>query len=327
MNQIEKEKEDYFQIRDCKQTLADGKTRKVRRKICGAFLYENTTTLIFSRTNYGKSLLVFQFAWAAATGTDIDPCAALVNQCEPMKVLVVDLELEDGDLYERHGMVLDNPHPYMSNLLYLHEKIDNQMIIGYPLLDKIEQAAIAHQAKLVIIDNISKLLPDALKPDMATMITTMLNRIRKQTGCSILVIGHTTKGNPQVCIQPTDYYGSAMLQNFFQELSFLDATKDGNFFLCHSKTKRKECYTQTVPVLSRGEHQRIGAGFTFLALQALSEVQLPMNLVTPIKNRSRNLSKFKKEISILLAAGCTQADIAAFAGVNPSSVCRCISGP
>lgn len=120
MNPIENE--NYFQIRDFKQTLADGKTRKVRRKICGAFLYENTTTLLFSRTNYGKSLLVFQFAWAAATGSDIDPCAALRNECEPMKVLVVDLELEDGDLYERHGIVLDDLNPDMSNLLYLHEK-------------------------------------------------------------------------------------------------------------------------------------------------------------------------------------------------------------
>jgi RecA-family ATPase len=319
------ENDNYFLVRDFKQTLADGKTRKVRRKICGAFLYENTTTLLFSRTNYGKSLLAFQFARAAATGSDIDPCPALCNQCEPMKVLVVDLELEDGDLYERHAVVLEDTDPCMSNLLYLHEKIDNQTITGIHLLDKIEQAAIAHQAKLVIIDNISKLLPAALKHEMAATVTTMLNRIRKITGCSILVIGHTTKGNPQVCIQPTDYYGSSMLQNFFRELSFLDATKDGNFFLCHSKTKRKESYTQTVPVFSRGQHDSLGVGFTFLSLQPLTDIQLPMNLVAPNKQRSRNLSKFRKEIAILLSNGFSQSDVADLCNVNQSTISRLLS--
>jgi len=72
---------DYFQIRDIDTVVKDGRKKKIRRKICGAFLYENTTTLLFSRTNYGKSILAFQFAWAAATGTDFDPCAALCNEC------------------------------------------------------------------------------------------------------------------------------------------------------------------------------------------------------------------------------------------------------
>jgi len=299
---------EYFQARDFEQVILDGKKDKPRRKICGAFLYEDTTTLLFSRTNYGKSLLAFQFAWSAATGTSLDPCNALLNECEPMKVLVVDLELEDGDLYERHAIVLDDPNPGMSNLLYLHEKIDNKAITGFPLLDKIEQASIAHQAKLVIIDNVSKLLPAALKSEMAATVPVMLNRIRKVTGCSILVIGHTTKGNPQVCIQPTDYYGSSMLQNFFQELSFLDATKNGDFFLCHSKTKRRESYTQTVPVFSRGDHPRLGVGFTFLGLQPLSEIQLPMHLVAPKRQQPENLAKFKKEISLLAKNGLPQSN-------------------
>ncbi|MEI6901061.1 MAG: AAA family ATPase, partial [Bacteroidota bacterium] len=266
--------ENYFQSRQFEQVLEHGQNCKERRKIVGAFLYEDTTTLLFSRTNYGKSLLVFQFAYAAATGSSFDSCAALSNECEPMKVLVVDLELDSRVLWERHGAVLNDKNPYLQNLYYLHEKADRTMMIGFELLDKIEQAAVEHEAKLVIIDNISKLLPDALKPDTATIVIAMLNRIRINTGASILVIGHTTKGNPRVCIQPTDYYGSAMLQNFFNELSFLDAAKDGNFFLCHSKTKHKECFNQTVPVFSRGDHQRVGVGFTFCNLQNLIDIQL-----------------------------------------------------
>jgi hypothetical protein len=312
--------EDYFQVRDFEQVILDGGMEKPRRKICGAFLYEDTTTLLFSRTNYGKSMLAFQFAWCAATGTNLDPCNALLNECEPMKVMVVDLELDDRDLFERHGAVLQSGNPYIHNLLYLHEKIDNKMMVGYALIDKIEKSAVAHQAKLVIIDNISKLLPDALKPDTATFIIAMLDRVRRINGCSILVIGHMTKGNPRICIQPTDYYGSAMLQNFIHELFFLDMTRDGSFFLCHSKTKHEECYMQNVPVFSRGRHPRFGIGFNYISLQSLSDIQLPEMLVPQVKQRPRNLSAFKKDINILLDAGRSQSDIARFANVTPSAV-------
>jgi RecA-family ATPase len=310
----------YFESRKFEQVLEHGKNCKERRKIIGAFLYEDTTTLLFSRTNYGKSLLVFQFAYAAATGSSFDPCQALSNECEPMKVLVVDLELDSRVLWERHSAVLNDKNPYLQNLYYLHEKADKRMMIGFELLDKIEQAAIAHEAKLVIIDNISKLLPDALKPDTATMVIAMLNRIRINTGASILVIGHTTKGNPRICIQPTDYYGSSMLQNFFNELSFLDMTKDSNFFLCHSKTKHKECFNQTVPVFSRGEHNRVGVGFTFCNLQNLIDIQLPMMLTSNKSGRSGNLSDFRKEITLLSAGGTTHAQIAKLLGVSRSAV-------
>ena len=90
---------DYFQDRSIEEVLLAGALLKPRRKIAGAFLYEDTTTLLFSRTNYGKSILAFQFAYAAATGTDLDRCDALCNDCEPMKVLVIhpphDLRLEE----------------------------------------------------------------------------------------------------------------------------------------------------------------------------------------------------------------------------------------
>jgi hypothetical protein len=311
---------EYFLDRSLEEVLLDGKNQKPRKKICGAFLYEDTTTLLFSRTNYGKSLLTFQFAWAAATGTNFDPCTALYNECDPMKVLVIDLELESRDIFERHGRVLFSHNPLISNLRYLHEKCENKMMLGYALLDKIEAAAVQHQAKLVIIDNISKLLPDALKPDTATMVISMLDRIRQKTGCSIMVIGHTTKGNPLVCVQPTDYFGSSMLQNFFHELSFLDHTKDGKFFLSHSKTKHKDTFISTVPVFTRGEHPVVGVGFSFLSLQNLSDVQLPQILTPPKKTHSRNLAEFKKQIIDLSASGMSNREIARFIGVTHGAI-------
>lgn len=319
--------ESYFHIRNIAEVFGEGAQAKAKSKIGGAFLYTNSTTYIFSRTNYGKSLLVFQLAYAAATGTSIADCEAMKNNCPPMKVLVVDLELESSDLAFRHMIALEKMEPScVDNLLYLHEKIENKMVIGFELLQRIEETAENHKAELVIIDNISKLLPDSLKPDTVTMVITALNRIRIKTGCSILVIGHTTKGNPKVAIQPTDYFGSSMVQNFFSELSFLDMTNDGRFFLCHTKTKQKECYTESVPVFTRGDHPVVGVGFTYEAMYPLSEIQLPYMLTVKEGRKKRDLKAFQKEIAILMAGGVSKNSIAEMLNVDRRSIYRLFDG-
>lgn len=311
----------YFKSRNFIDLLLDGSTAPPQRKIGGAFLYEDTTTYLFSRTNYGKSLLVFQLAHAAATGTSLASCTALQNECPPMKVLVVDLELDDRELYKRHALVLEKNDPLIrENLSYLHEKIESPVMIGFNLLAKIEQAAVDHNARLVIIDNMSKLLPDSLKPDMVTFIVSALKRIRQRTGASMLVIGHTTKGNPLIAIQPTDYFGSSMVQNFFSELSFLDTTADGRFFLCHSKTKSKECFTNTVPVFTRGEHPVVGVGFSYETLMPLSEVQLPYVLATKNIFKKRDLRNYRGEIAVLERGGVSKTRIADIFGVTRGAV-------
>ncbi len=317
------ENKSFFNTRSFAQVLEDGSREKLRRKIGGAFLYENTTTYFFSRTNFGKSFLAFQVGYAAATGTHIDPCAALCNECEPMKVVVFDLEMDAKTLFDRHSPALTGTDPsLLANLVYLHERIDNDVVIGFELLDKIEEAAIVNHAKLIIIDNISKLLPDSLKADTVTRVITTLNRIREKTGASFLVIGHTTKGDPKTAISPTSYYGSSALQNFFTEIFFLDAARDGRFFLCHAKTKREECYSDIVPVLSRGRHPVCGVGFTFEQLMPLSEVQLPLVLAPQRPSRRIPMTQFRYELSILDRAGVKRNRMAEMCNVNRSAISR-----
>jgi RecA-family ATPase len=196
------------------------------------------------------------------------------------------------------------------------------MLVGFHLLEEIEKAVVDNKPGLLIIDNISKLLPDAIKGDTVTEMITVLNRIRQATQCSIFVIGHTIKGNPKICIQPTDYYGSSMMQNFFAEFYFLDRTREGSYFLCHTKTKHKEEYTDSVPILTRGEHEKFGLGFRYQAIQAIDQVQLPISLQPPSKARSRNLQKFEKEIKLLLSSGCTQRQVAELCNCSQASISK-----
>lgn len=314
----------YFLSRDFQTLCRDGANTRKQKKIVGPFLYEDTTTYLFSRTNYGKSLLVFQFAYASATGTSFDPSSCFVNQCPPKKTLVVDLELDAREIFNRHGSALAAMSGAASeNLIYLHEKVDNKIILGFDLLAKIEDAAITHKAELVIIDNMSRLLPDSLKPDLVTMLISSLNKIRQKTGASILVIGHTTKGNPKVAIQPTDYFGSSMVQNFFYEVSYIDTTPDGKFFFSHTKTKHEESFIKEVPVFTRGLHPVVGIGFNFEAIRPLTEVQLPYVLPQQQPNtKKRFINEFENELQILKQANISITRIAEFSNFKKSSVYR-----
>lgn len=317
---------EYFETRTFAQVVAAGSKEPPRRKIVGAFLYEDTNSYFFSRTNYGKSLLAFQFGYAAATGKCFDPCYALRNECEPMRVLVVDLELESRDIYERHGKAINDADPeLLKNLIYIHEKSNVKPVFNLELLDKIEKSAIDNKAKLIIIDNISKLLPDLLKAEDVSRVIEALKRIRQNNKASFLVIGHTTKGDPRTAISPTSYYGSAMLQNFFTELFYLDMTKDEKFFLCHSKTKRAECYNKSVPILNRSDESKTGYGFTFERLESISDVQLPLSIQNH-GGRKTNLSKYRNELSMIERTGIKRTVIADLCNVDRSTITRILDG-
>jgi len=73
-------------------------------------------------------MAVFQFAYAAATGTSVDNCMAMQNECEPKIVLAVDLEMDAQTLYERHEAVVNSTDPeLLKNLIYLHEPVGENL--------------------------------------------------------------------------------------------------------------------------------------------------------------------------------------------------------
>ena len=313
----------YFQTRTFGEVVEDGSNAKPRRKIFGAFLYEDTNTYFFSRTNLGKSILAFQIGYAAASGTSLDSCLALRNDTEPMKVLVADLEMDSMTLNERHGLAKQRTDPaLLANLVYLHENPGVKPVFSFDLLAKIEKAAVENNAKLIILDNISRILPDLLKAEDVSRVIEFMKRIRQNTGASFLVIGHCVKSDPRTAISPQSYFGSAHLMNFFTEMFFLDASKDERFYLCHSKTKRAEIYSKTVPVFTRGYHSTVGLGFSFQQLQDLHDIQLPL-IISPQRSTKRtDLALFRKEIAILDNSGVKRSRIAEIFNVNPSTITR-----
>jgi RecA-family ATPase len=319
----------YFLVRPIAQVIEEGRLEKSRRKIIGAFVYEDTVSYFYAPPNYGKSMCVFQFAYAAATGTSLADCEALKNECEPKVVLAVDLEMDAQTIYERHEAVLNAADPrLLENLIYLHEPVSEKPLFNYDLLLKILDIAVEKKAELIIIDNISKLLPDLLKAEEVTRFIEFLNRMRIQTGAAIVIIAHTIKFNPSVAVQINSFYGSSMIGNFFKEMFYLDQTRDGKYFLCHAKTKHREVYNVTVPVFTLGDHPAVGTGFTFEALMNLSDVQMPLTMV-PEKSTSRkySLSDYRRELIMMEQAGIKRNTIAEICNVGKSTITKILSGP
>ncbi len=315
--------DDYFRSRTFSQVVDEGFNSKPGRRIFGSFLYENTNTYLFSRTNTGKSMLAFQIGLAAATGSSFDNCIALRNESEPMKVLIADLENDPAIISNRHAIAKTNFDPrLLENLVYLHENPVVKPVFSYEMLDKIYKIALEHKAKLIILDNISRIMPFLLKAEDVARVIEFMKRIRQTIGASFLIIGHTTKMDARIAITPQSYYGSSSLQNFFPEIFFLDTAKDGKFFLCQAKTKHKEHYIETVPVLTRGSHPLAGVGFTFEKMMTTSEIQLPYSHPSEPRLKKRDLNIFFKEILILANKNVSCQVIAEIFNVDRRSIYR-----
>ncbi len=317
-----KQPEAYFQIRSIDQVFDEGEQAPERKRIFGDFLRQQTNSLIFSNTNYGKSLLAFQVAVNAATGQSFADCEPFRNECSPMRVLLGDFEMDSKTLFDRHAPAWQNYDKVLlqKNLIVLHENPDAKAEFGSYLLERIEAAALASNAELVIIDNLTKVCPDLLKADEVSVVIDTLRRIRQKTGASFLIVGHTKKSLPTVAIDENSYYGSAHIANFFTEIFYLDKTNNGGFFLRHSKTKQREAYTDIVPVLSRGPHSKDGVGFSFIGLQPLDLIQLPTHSAT----QKIRPSEFKNEIQTMEKAGIQQTRIAEIFGCSRSAISQLV---
>ena len=79
-------------------------------RIFGAFLNNQTITFIFSRSNYGKSILAFIIASYAVTGTSINNHPSVKNYSPPTTVLLIDLETPEKSFQRRYETIRNSMH-------------------------------------------------------------------------------------------------------------------------------------------------------------------------------------------------------------------------
>jgi len=139
-------------------------------RVLGGGIIPGSLVLVGGEPGIGKSTLLLQAAWALAqTGC---------------KVLYVTGEESVQQVSLRAG-----------RLDALHQSI---LLLAEHSLDNVEEAIRRTQPPIVIIDSIQTIFSDSLTSSPGTVsqireCTSRLMRIAKETGCSILLVGHVTK--------------------------------------------------------------------------------------------------------------------------------------
>lgn len=311
----------FLNILNVEQLIVVANNTPPKRDLFGSFIRTGQNTLFFSRTNYGKSILAMQIAFSVSTGKTVGNESPFRTYTKSKKVLYYDAELNPQTFQERYEEALSQLD---DNFVYVNEKSTGKILTGTELIKEIEKIAIQHNVEVIILDNLSKILPDSVSAEKSTEIINLLKRTRENTKADFLVIGHTTKGNDKLAIQPSDYYGSAMIQNFFEEIFYLDEVHelDNKLFLRHSKYKGSHPHSKHVPIFTRGIVKGYGLCFNYEGMYPYYEVQKP-DYITKVK-RKHPIADFKNEILILINSGISQSKIGKFADCSRNHINRII---
>jgi DNA-binding NarL/FixJ family response regulator len=91
------------------------------------------------------------------------------------------------------------------------------------VIDQIEQ----HEAKVVVIDNITYLSDQLQSSARAAHLMKELRRIKSEYGLSVLVIGHSPKRRPTDRLTTRDLVGSKMQANFADSMVAIGSSLKG----------------------------------------------------------------------------------------------------
>ncbi len=170
--------------------------------LLGSWLTTEQINMVYAPSGVGKSMFALSLGLAVAGGGEF-----LGWKCdEPHKVLIVDGEMGVFDLQERvkllsstiSGIDLTSANQNLSFLAFQDQSTSTDWPVlsndedHEVILDRIRKEGI----KLVIFDNLSTLAQVDNENDASSWNDTLhLMRMISRTGCAVLMVHHTRKGN------------------------------------------------------------------------------------------------------------------------------------
>lgn len=178
-------------------------------------IFKKELAILYSDTNLGKSILAVQIANSLSKGIST---ANLINECEAQKVLYLDFELTAKQFENRYST--DFKDHYVFDEKFLRSELDLEKIrndstdFEEELLKSLEYEITRHDAKIVIVDNITYLKNETERAKDALRLMKILNSVKKKLDISILVLAHTPKRDASKPISKNDVSGSKNIMNF-----------------------------------------------------------------------------------------------------------------
>lgn len=203
-------------IKPISSFIAEAASRPDPKNLWNSCWYEGEVCCLFADSNVGKSILAVQIAEEIA---------------KEDKVLYFDFELSDKQLQLRYSNEQGSLHTFPPNLF--RAEINPHTINGEDfedyIINSIEEAALAKEAKILIIDNLTYLCIASEKGDAAGNLMLRLMQLKRKHGLSMLVLAHTPKRQLTNPITQNDLAGSKKLYNFFDSVFAIGkSAKDSN---------------------------------------------------------------------------------------------------
>jgi RecA-family ATPase len=215
-----------------------------QKNIFGDLLTEGDLTILFGRSNVGKSFLSYQIGEAVARGKNVlnvmdgielknhgeNKYFNLNNETPAQKVLYVDFEATIEKDYIRYSNKdlkqsdkITTPYQFCTNFITAFPDrlsvTDNLLFI-----DAIELEIIKTGAKVLIIDNMSAISQDNEKSGNAAKLMNKVKDLQRRNKLTVLLMAHTPKIVQGEAIIANNLAGSSNLYNLADSVMAINMT-------------------------------------------------------------------------------------------------------
>ncbi|NRA49993.1 MAG: AAA family ATPase [Phaeodactylibacter sp.] len=234
-----------FKGMSARQWLEQAATKPMPKQLFDQFWFEGELSVLFSSTNTGKSVLAVQIATDIASGIQRDPWRVT---CGARTVLFFDFELSDRQFARRYSEQIndryDNLYKFPKRLIR-YERQPAAPPKGMDMVDyyieSITQEVKRHDAKIIVIDNITWINAKLQRGDEAGEFLQKLNNLKASEGLSILLIAHTPKRDATSPITINDLAGSARVMDFLDSAFAIGSSTQDPQLRYIKQIKVREC--------------------------------------------------------------------------------------
>lgn len=210
-----------FTAKSANKWINESKSKPIQKMLFGELWFERELCILFADTNLGKSILAVQISNSISRGINISDFKL---EAPKQKVLYFDFELSEKQFESRYAVkneelkIFENHYTWDDNFIRIEinpdAEIPEKTTFEEVLNESLEQSVILHDAKILIIDNLTYLKTETEKAKDALPLMKELKALKNRYGLSILALAHTPKRDLSKPITRNDLQGSKMLINF-----------------------------------------------------------------------------------------------------------------
>jgi RecA-family ATPase len=287
-----------------------------QKNIFGDLLTEGDLTILFGRSNVGKSFLSYQIAEAIASGKNTlnvmdiaelrnhgeTPYYNLNNETPPQRVLYVDFEATIEKDYIRYSTkdpkTTSKTKPYQFSENFITAFPDRLTVADNLLfIDSIEVEVKKSGAKVVIIDNLSAISQDNEKSGAAVKLMNKIKDLQRRNKLTVLLMAHTPKIVQGEAIIWTDLAGSSNLYNLADSVMAINTTTmdDSVRYIKQLKSRYNEIqyHKDNVVAIKFSTRSDGLKGFEFLNYEPEDELIKPVDKASRADEDSEIINRIK----------------------------------